>query len=251
MQFHHNRRQSWGCFWWSYRFFHIACEKNLWIAGSGHQFYHFYYPNTPKSYRAALCVHHCYWLNATGQSHKEQTRVLCHRVICRAHVIDTGCGVSVLLDGCPDRWRGWNHGSIFGILEFRMLECLLHFRELGKNVLNEVISSNGKTQTTAYCQHTGTRIKPVSKPTHSCGPSMATRCHEHSLICLTGTMIMSVWRWCIGYLHFIYIVKHSEFASHQEHIWVSLSTCPNPQLSHITITLPLHAIAHKICSSQD
>lgn len=223
---------------------HIGMWKNLWIAGSGHQFYHVHYPNTPKSHRAALYVHHCYWLNATGQSHKEQARVLCHGVIRRVYVIDTGCGVSVLLDGCPDRWRGWNHGSIFGILEFRMLECLLHFRELWRNVLNEVISSNGKMHRQQIIVSTqtftiNTRIKPVSKPTHSCGPSMATRCHEHSFICLTGTMIMSVGRWCIGSLLFIYIVKHSEFASHQEHIWVLLSTCPNPQLSPISL-LPFH-----------
>ena len=56
----------------------------------------------------------------------------------------------------------------------------------------------------------------------------------------------------MGYLLFIYIVKHSGSDSHQEHIWVRLTTCPNPRAHpHISITLPLPAIAPKICSSRD
>lgn len=37
------------------------------------------------------------------QSYKGQTRVLCHRIIRCVHVIDTVCGVGLLLDGGPDR----------------------------------------------------------------------------------------------------------------------------------------------------
>lgn len=35
-------------------------------------------------------------------------------IIYRVHVIDTVCGAGVLLDGGPDQWKGWDHGSIFG-----------------------------------------------------------------------------------------------------------------------------------------
>lgn len=92
------------------------------------------------------------------------------------------------------------------------------------------------TVSTQTCtQHT--QIKPVSKHAYSHRSSLAAWRHEHSSIFLIGNTIISEWRWYTGYILFIYIVKQSEFASHQEHIWVLLSTCPNPQAqSHIAIT---------------
>lgn len=81
--------------------------------------------------------------------------------------------------------------------------------------------------------------EPVTGPhtvhtTHSsCVSTTASHCHELCLIDLIVVEIMSVWR--SPDLH----RKHSDSASHQEHIWMLLAICPNPQLPPVS-PLPCH-----------
>lgn len=150
-----------------------------------------------------------------------------------SQVIDTVCVAGVLMDGVPDRWKE----SIFGARSLGSSKALcdlenqggmfvcIHLRKQNIYTDNPLLSTQRLyAHTNKACQHTA--VVPMWLPTAVGSVWFAP-------------LIKSVWRWYVGYLLWIYIAKPSGSAPHQGHIWLLLTTCPNPQLGPIS-PLPSH-----------